>query len=453
MIFFIQMTLASLRSCPTTRSRSFSEEAIHIRKQFTLSDVSLQQVILGMQNEADSGLKRSSGKRLRNGQVKESGLPMLRSFIENVPNGDESGVAISIDMGGTNIRSSIVSLDSNKGSKILATVKEEITEKMKSWSIDLLFKHITKMVKNLLDTVYPQQVVYINAGFTFSFPVNQYASNIASLKHWTKGFKISGTEFTDLVKKFNNQLRLLEQYEQFVSCTVILNDSVATLLASQYVNKLSKIGLILGTGTNAAYFDGRIKQFINVEWGNFNREYFESIQTSYDIFASQLFFEDQPFEMLISGKYLGIIVQQILKEWTHKYFDIANAELQLDTEDVSRIINNPKHANVVLARLAKDVSFCDEELEIIAEICDLVGKRSATLVAVSVIGLIRSKGFETNPSETVVIGVDGSLYEHFPNYKNYMMKTFKDLRYDNIELFQVKDGSSIGAAIAALQNE
>jgi hexokinase len=49
-------------------------------------------------------------------------------------------------------------------------------------------------------------------------------------------------------------------------------------------------------------------------------------------------------------------------------------------------------------------------------------------------------------------GIDGSLFEKFPGYKEMMEDVFKSLfkkKAKNIVLEQAKDGSGVGAAIIA----
>jgi len=69
-----------------------------------------------------------------------------------------------------------------------------------------------------------------------------------------------------------------------IALEAIINDTTGTLIASQYVRPQTKIGVILGTGCNAAYLEdisciGKLKDAgvdpsekmaINCEWVRFN---------------------------------------------------------------------------------------------------------------------------------------------------------------------------------------
>ena len=68
-----------------------------------------------------------------------------------------------------------------------------------------------------------------------------------------------------------------------IKLTALINDTTGTLIASHYVNPRTKIGVIFGTGCNAAYMEhvkdiGKIKSLgidpeaemaINCEWVRF----------------------------------------------------------------------------------------------------------------------------------------------------------------------------------------
>ena len=104
---------------------------------------------------------------------------------------------------------------------------------------------------------------------------------------WTKGFDIPGVVGADVVslmhKSFNKQNINAHIY-------AVCNDTVGTLLACAYDYDNVRVGLILGTGTNAAYIEpnppnknndndddeekkggGGEEEIINIEWGNFNK--------------------------------------------------------------------------------------------------------------------------------------------------------------------------------------
>ena len=50
---------------------------------------------------------------------------------------------------------------------------------------------------------------------------------------------------------------------------VLVNDTAGVLMGCSYTHPHTKVGLILGTGTNVAFVDKQAGQIINSEWGGF----------------------------------------------------------------------------------------------------------------------------------------------------------------------------------------
>jgi hexokinase len=82
-----------------------------------------------------------------------------------------------------------------------------------------------------------------------------------------------------------------------VKVCVLINDTVGTLMSTAYYDRKTAVGLILGTGTNAAYFEriDRIdtldsgtdfdsnEMIINTEWGAFGEDgSIDFIRSRYD---------------------------------------------------------------------------------------------------------------------------------------------------------------------------
>jgi hexokinase len=99
------------------------------------------------------------------------------------------------------------------------------------------------------------------------------------------------------------------------------------LIAHAYNDPQVRIGVILGTGTNAAYVEQatRIPKYkgpipnsgemiINIEWGAFDNEKVVLPVTKYDIMLDRETPNPgwQTFEKMISGLYLGEIVRHAL---------------------------------------------------------------------------------------------------------------------------------------------
>ena len=138
-------------------------------------------------------------------------------------------------------------------------------------------------------------------GFTFSFPTEQTALDAGSLIRWTKGFATSGVEGKDAVALLRAALERRRRKgggggkdagagaaPSYPAVAALVNDTVGTLVARYYQDPRCLVGVILGTGTNAAYVerladieklhaskgaDGASvpdgDMVVNIEWGAF----------------------------------------------------------------------------------------------------------------------------------------------------------------------------------------
>jgi hexokinase len=117
-----------------------------------------------------------------------------------------------------------------------------------------------------------------------------------------------------------------------VTLTAIINDTTGTLIASHYVNPRTKIGVIFGTGCNAAYMekvekiakinhldlldeDPEAEIAINCEWGAFDSFAHQHLpRTKYDQIVDESSNKpgEQAFEKLIAGRYLGEIMRLVI---------------------------------------------------------------------------------------------------------------------------------------------
>ena len=78
---------------------------------------------------------------------------------------------------------------------------------------------------------------------------------------WTKGFDIPGVVGRDVAKLMHEAFSRLNINARVHA---VCNDTVGTLLACAYDFENVRVGLILGTGTNAAYFDPSVDEIINI---------------------------------------------------------------------------------------------------------------------------------------------------------------------------------------------
>ncbi len=164
-------------------------------------------------------------------------------------------------------------------------------------------------------------------GFTFSFPCKQEGLARATLAKWTKGFCCSGVEGEDVCKMLQDAIERRNDVK--IDVCAVLNDTTGCLMSCAWKEPRCRIGLILGTGTNACYlekieaigtieqadFAGQDHMLVNTEWGAFgdNGE-LDFVRTKWDrnVDAMSVNPGKQIFEKMISGMYMGELIRQVL---------------------------------------------------------------------------------------------------------------------------------------------
>ena len=94
-------------------------------------------------------------------------------------------------------------------------------------------------------------------GFTFSFPCKQKGLASGELIMWTKDFSASDVEGYDIVKLLKKAISKREDIN--VDVTALLNDTTGCLMSCAWKRPNCRIGLIIGTGTNACYIENTDK--------------------------------------------------------------------------------------------------------------------------------------------------------------------------------------------------
>merc|ERR1711936_761661 len=247
------------------------------------------------------------------------------TYVKELPNGKERGKFLSLDLGGTNFRVIFMELTKDKefmmDSKIFA-----IPHSVMIGPGVELFDHIANCLANfVLDRKIQDEILPL--GFTFSFPLKQEGLNKATLVKWTKGFNCAGVEGEDVVKLLQEALE--RRGDVKIEVCAILNDTTGCLMSCAWKDNRCRIGLILGTGTNACYledvknietlnkgdFTEQEHMVVNTEWGAFgdNGE-LDFIKTKWDENVDQMSVNPgkQIFEKMISGMYMGELVRQVL---------------------------------------------------------------------------------------------------------------------------------------------
>ncbi|KAI8647640.1 hexokinase-domain-containing protein [Parasitella parasitica] len=403
-------------------------------------------------------------------------VPMIPSYVTGRPTGDEKGKYLALDLGGTNLRVCEFELKGD-GHFSVRQQKYIVTEELKTGKMRHLCDFIADCVDNFVceygsDRGHADELPQL--GFTFSFAVNQTDINRGTLMHWTKGFNCSDAINNDVVIMLQDSFMRKNIH---VNIAALVNDTVGTLMANSYRHPDTTMGIILGTGTNAAYYEKlkNIKKWeggeqvfeemvINMEWGAFDRERRVLPLTMYDnkLDRESINPREQLFEKMMSGMYLGEISRNaILNFIDHRvlFNGLSSPELNkqwgFETSYMSTVVddNSPDLEQVrhILEETLQVPATTLGDRQVVQVICIAVGRRAARLTACGIAGVLAHTG---KLDEDSAVAIDGSVYEFFPDFEKHMMDALAELFGDqatkHIKFSLARDGSGFGAAMIAM---
>lgn len=341
-------------------------------------------------------------------------------------------------------------------------------------------------------------------GFTFSFPVQQVGINKGTLIRWTKGFDIPDAVGKDVCALLQEEL---DKLNLAVKVAALVNDTVGTLMARSYTAQSkygSVLGAIFGTGTNGAYIEklSKIKKplqgeydnstgemIVNVEWGSFDNQLNVLPTTPWDKALDESTVNPgiQMYEKRVSGMFLGeilrLIIIDMLKNPKVSLFkdENSNSNDWRSTTTIAESSSLYKEwgldtsiMSVAAADTTPELSILRQELESALQVYSpayddaqafkaisaAVGRRAARLSAVAIAAIVLQTGKLTDPAlpkdEPVDIGVDGSLVEHYPYFRDMIYEALRvvdgigEEGAKRIRIGIAKDGSGVGAALIAL---
>jgi hexokinase len=392
-----------------------------------------------------------------------SSLAMLPSYLTR-PSGQETGIFLALDFGGTNVRALEVELLGGGNYKVLRRQALPLVDPVNNYNFitesataDDLFDFLASQLAKLTN----HEGTYL-LGHTFSFPCRQIGVNDAILLHWTKEIKTSGVEGRNVVQLLNEALA--RRGLAHIRPVAILNDSVSALIASAYRDIRTDIGSICGTGHNTCYLEpnpptGSLPMYINMESGNFDKVR----GNLYDALLDNN--SDKPgtgrLEKMCSGRYIGELFRLVTLRLADQGFlcsghipSFLSSSDSLTGEDIAILSSDASPDLEQIALWLRKYSFIDNcsyaDRLLLQNIASCITRRSARLVAATYVGVLNHIDLEMSRSHN--ISIDGSLYEKMPGYAQTIQATISELLGDkaNRVLFKsTKDGSGIGAAVAA----
>ncbi|CAF3441024.1 unnamed protein product [Rotaria socialis] len=461
----------------SSRRVILQDEVKHVLEPFELSDEQLRRVMANLNTQMTNGLKSNDSEN--------NDLAMFPTFVNFRPNGQESGEYLVVDLGGSNFRVSHVNIEGRNRLRLKNKIFL-IPHSLLLGEGEKLFDYIAECLQRFIDdnglATHKRADYKFDLAFTFSFPCTQTSLSQATLVSWTKGFSCTGVVGNDVVLLLQNAIDRRRTLQ--IQVVALVNDTVGTLMACSSLYRDCRVGVILGTGTNACYFENldnvpkwagernqSTKQIvINTEWGALGKHgCLDFIRTKIDreLDESSLTPNQQIFEKMISALYLGEIVRLIIIDLVRSsilfpdrmqkapsrgrdyniflslrgsFYAKHVADIECDkTEDLS-----------VTASILTSIGIYDpsyDDCYIIREVCKTVSLRAAKLAA-AVIAVVVNR--VNMPSVTV--GVDGTLFRHHARFRKNLIRTMSRLVPRTHRLVLSEDGSSKGSALVAAVN-
>jgi len=433
-----------------------AKELQDIHTMFTLPLSKLRQIQLYFLGEMLEGLR----------DTESSTIQQLPSYVFKQSTDHISGQYYALDLGGTSFRIWCISIQNGKIVDKNET-RVDIPKEHMTGTAEGLFGFIAGKCKEVLsDSVG-------DLGFTFSFPINQVSIDSGTLSKWTKGFSTSGVVGKDIVELLKGEF---DKADVKLNIVALCNDTVGTLVAEYFNDSSSSVGVILGTGSNACYWEraGNITKYINenpgedpdqymcinMEWADFDtNEPHQCLPvTRFDKIID--FYSEHPgshvMEKMMSGLYIGETVRLLFLylsskgvlpklDGIEKSESFVSENLSFFLSDTSSNLEDIKSFLLERFNLSTDLF----ERKTMKDLCELVAIRAARLAATGISTIVAKMGVEGNTT----VSIDGSVYEYVPGFRKHLEDCLEELfegwATTNIRVVLTKGGSGIGAGLIA----
>ncbi|MBR6084998.1 MAG: hexokinase [Spirochaetales bacterium] len=390
---------------------------------------------------------------------KPSSLAMIPSFCSPDAIPKEGEQVIVIDAGGTNFRTCLVTFDHDLNPVITDFRKSRMPGIDREVSAKEFFSIIADETERLIDKS-------DRIGFCFSYAATILPDHDGIPECFSKEIKASEVLGKHLGRELLKELSS-RGHDVSKKKVLILNDTVATLLAAQAKNTKGSydgcIGFILGTGTNTAYIEKmenitkldpsipRVgSQIINVEsgclklcLGDIDRRFLNTTKDP----------ELYGFEKMISGVYLGplayLIISQAVDEglFSDSFKEGFSKLKGLTTIEMNAFFHEEE--GNVLASAATDEMDEDTLFEILGSFIS----RAAKLTAANLASAVLITDFGKDEDHPVLINADGSTFHLTALLKSYTteyLDAFLAEKGRRAVITQIEDSPTVGSAIGAL---
>jgi hexokinase len=269
----------------------------------------------------------------------------------------------------------------------------------------------------------------------------------------------------------------------------IVNDSSATLLSLAYEDPSTRFAVILGTGFNISvhlpvsalasskykgypqsWLDEASHVLVNTELSMFGKDVFPRTRWDEQLNSAHMRPDFQPFEHMISGRYLGEIVRLIIVEavrttglFSGEMPDKLTEPYALDTGTLAELESDEtKNFTQAIATfqsrhpLSKPPTYND--IHFVRQVAQLVSHRAAAYLAAGIHSLwalrLKSEGLTPATAGRVAIGCNGSVIEKYPSFRELCQSHLDELTAasgageGSISLEIAVESAIFGAAVA-----
>ncbi len=393
----------------------------------------------------------------------ESSLMMLPTYIDAEGNIPYDEPVLVLDAGGTNFRAATITFTKNGNPQI---------DNYKKFPMPGTGNNKIVGKKEFFDTIagYMKDIVETSSkiGFCFSYPTEMLPTGDGKLITFTK--EVKAPEVEGSVIGENLKMALVRAGFNAEKEIVILNDTVAALLASKTGNTGKKfdsyIGFILGTGTNCSYIEKNVnirkikdidkerKQIINMESGKFSL--FEGGSIDKEFISTTDKPEESKYEKMISGAYQGPLALTVLKKAVADNLfspELTSGIINLDTLE-TKTMDGFLHTPFDTKNILSGLCLTENDRILMFTILDRLIERAAKLTAAQLAAVVMKTEKGKDPTQPVCIAADGTTYYKTKGLKfrtEYYLKDFlinKKQRF--VEFTHREDAPLIGAAVAGL---
>lgn len=409
-----------------------------IARYFYLSDERLQAIARDFSDDIDRALAGESGATVS-----------AEKSYASLPEGDERGVFLALDFGGTHVRASRIRLMGRHSYIVEKIVSKPLKE---AGEYDYLSASTTAVelfdfLARLIGRVARRGQSY-RLGHAFSFAVERTGLKDGRLLSWSKEIAVSGVEGQNV----NALLKaaLVRQGLSEIEPVAIVNDTTALLLSAAYTMDKVRIGMVCGTGFNACYYEPEWKMIVNLEAGDYNGITGHHWDEAVDAGSSQPGLHK--LEKMMSGAYAAELFRQTLLT----YFGIRELP-PFTTEAMNAIIRSEddQQGRLAMGRLWNRIVPL-EDVRPVRHIGAAIFVRSAQLAGAVGSGILHHLYREV-PVPNQTIAIDGSVLRHIRGALVMMEDAMQACQNEGAEREKqisvdpmfIHNGVSVGAAIAA----